>query len=248
MNVSKLNLLSVTATTEYRDSAFHPLSNFVFEYHFDKSGRVIYRKYWRTDLAKGAGNPLYVKLIVDSAIVDSSNRLYYGNIGESAKVKFNQHKDRDENYIRNTFDKLKTINATKERFRISVDAREFLIDTVLLSRNVCIPDWLIPSGDSLTLINDTIKIFTKSDSSLFLSAKCFIAETGEIEIDWTLQDYQGVWRSYYIDKSGLLYKQKQNIFSTLYFYNADRLHVKTETYQYEFRTTRTTFKYKTGNR
>jgi hypothetical protein len=69
-----------------------------------------------------------------------------------------------------------------------------------------------------------------------------------MKIDIMLDDYKGVWRSYFIDKSGLIRKETQNIFSTLYYYNEDRLHIMTETYQNTYRTTKSNYIYKKGSR
>lgn len=244
-NVSNLNITSVTATTNYPDSSFHPLSNFVFEYSFDRSGGIIYKKHWHIDYSNDDGKYLFIRLNIDSTVEDSANIIYYRNIAWSPTVKFNQFKGRTEKYIHKTFEKFKITNTAINNYTAyGSDANKFLIDTILLGQSVCIPKWLIPSGDSILITRDNIKTFTKSDSSLYLIRKYYLLDNGEIKIDLMLRDYQGVWRSYYIDKSGFVYKETQYNYTTLYFYNADRLHVKTENYQYDYKTGQTIFTYK----
>jgi hypothetical protein len=169
-NLAKLNITSVTSTTLYADSSFHPLSNFVFEDRFNNTGDIIFKKYWGWQL-NNSNRVMKVILMIDSGYYDERiGKIHLINIAQSKIVNFKQDKARNEKYIRNTFDKFKVIHNYKNQdFPRFSGREEFLVDTILLKKHISIPEGLLPRGDSISQSSDTIKIYSKTPTSCFLS-------------------------------------------------------------------------------
>ncbi|MCF8299116.1 MAG: hypothetical protein K9J13_16325, partial [Saprospiraceae bacterium] len=164
-SIIKLNISSVTATTFYPDSCFHPLSNFVFEYKFDRSGNINKRKYWNTQL--DGNNYLYVTLVIDTIyFIPQFQRFNYYCVSQSKVVKFNQYKERKRLYIRKVFNKLGLMQSQNNNcWSRGTEESDFFVDTTLLNKRVNIPRWLIPAGDSIALFKDTLLVFNKNEAS-----------------------------------------------------------------------------------
>lgn len=239
-NISKLNISSVTATGGYPDSSFHPLSNFVFEYKFDKEGNINKRKYWLTQL--DGDKYLDIRLVIDTGyFIPEIQHFHYSIIAQSALVKFNQNKERTQQYISKVFNQFVLLPPEKnERCLVfGLDESNLFADTLLLNKEVHIPRFLLPYGDSVTLVKDTIVTFTKFEEVMRNPHKYYLTENNTIKIDWMLdEDTNKIWRSYYINSLGLLYKKTQNVYTQLYYYNSDNLHIRTA-YELEDKTTRT---------
>ncbi|MBA2612107.1 MAG: hypothetical protein H0U95_09055 [Bacteroidetes bacterium] len=247
--IQKANATSVIGVTEYKDSSFHPMSNFVLEYKFDNTGAIIKRKYWQTDIkGKGSKNML-ISLVYDSlySVPEYPDFSRFRCYKQSPVVKFNQDRNRTKSYVNGVFNELELVKPKIKNCWVRIiDKREILGDTIILGRQVSVPKSLFPIGDSVVKKLDTLIIYRKGNSSMSLDNKIYIDNDGSIKIDYYTNSTIEPFRSYFINSSGLLYKENQNIYSTLYYFTPDKLHVMTETYQYKTRTSRTTFIYKFG--
>ncbi|MCF8296917.1 MAG: hypothetical protein K9J13_05160, partial [Saprospiraceae bacterium] len=88
-------------------------------------------------------------------------------------------------------------------------------------------------------------VFNKNEASIGIDSKSYLTDDSILQIDLLSDEVTNrVWRSYYINSLGLVYKITQNIYTELYYYNSDNLHVKTETFVNDYRSTRTIFNYK----
>lgn len=248
--IKKLSIYSVTATADWLDTEYHLMNDFAFEYRFNENGEINYRKYWESDLLDN-DKYMNVMLILDTGIIDTGSynlaekgKLKYKRLGQSKEIKYNQNKRHTKQFISKLERKFTSINPPNNDYLERRSYRNDLIDTVLLNKKVCIPQWLLPRGDSIVYKKNVILTFVEYNGVIKLNHKLYITESDSIQIEWmSLSSPNTVWRNHYINSAGFLYKKDQNVYSTIYSYDGDNLHIKTETYRKNTKTTMTTFKY-----
>lgn len=261
-NIRDLKVSSVIATTYYRDSLFHPLSNFMFELKFDNSGNIVRRKYWSLNTID-IGKYLYLKLVVDTCFSsNSNNQRSYTCIGQSPIVKINQNKSRTSTYMNKIFTKLSSVGPKcKDPQENEENFAELYVDTSFLNKPPKTLHYVYNEMDSISFHKDTLIAFQITNGKMQLVIKSYKSETNVITTERAKfpGDSPSIVKQY-LSSEGLVYKitqyLKNGYSSHLYFYNSENLHIKTEYYMHPLEQTtengwmvfRTIYRYENGSR